>query len=332
MVVEDDEAAGTVSPSSSSPPPAGQQRSETEDGYTAAEEEEEEDDEPKNRSTKSKSHRGDKQIAATSEDGKMGRRELADAVEVDDDDEYEWFLQGGELCDDDDAMQDYSVVEADLNLCCFDGGRRGRTSVPLCFYSIPFCLPVYVSPAFLNILSWALRSAVASTAAAAISIYASLPSRTSSGRASSPLRALRLSRRASAGEASDDVVVCSDGCGVVHCAHHGRLRVGDDARPDAHPIVGHHGVRHDRTHASAALAAAVAKLCSDLISLSSAGRSGAMVGALLSLALVAVLGPTDTWWLAIGLFCLCWVCSYPIYHPIGATPSLSPQPCAQDPP
>jgi hypothetical protein len=35
------------------------------------------------------------------------------------------------------------------------------------------------------------------------------------------------------------------------------------------------------------------------------------------MAVLAVLGPTETWWLAIGLFCMCWLCSYPIYHPIG---------------
>lgn len=73
-------------------------------------------------------------------------------------------------------MRDYSVAEADNNMCCFDGGRHGRTSVPLCFGFLPLCLPVYVSPGFLNVLTLALRSALAATAAAAISLYPTYPS------------------------------------------------------------------------------------------------------------------------------------------------------------
>jgi len=111
-------------------------------------------------------------------DGGGGKQTKGKVHAVEGEDEDEWFLEGGEICDD-DAMQDYSAVEADNNLCCFDGGRRRRTSVPMCFCFVPFCLPVYISPVFLNIISWGLRSAIAATGAAAISIYPTMPARTS---------------------------------------------------------------------------------------------------------------------------------------------------------
>lgn len=184
-------------------------------------------------------------------DGGGGKQTKGKVRVVEGEDEDEWFLEGGEICDD-DAMQDYSAVEADNNLCCFDGGRRRRTSVPMCFYFVPFCLPVYISPVFLNYVSWGLRSAIAATGAAAISIYPSMPSLLSAALFIAPITAVFASA----------------------------------------PTLG-------RT-----------------LNLSWAIMAGSTVGALLSLALLAVLGQTETWWLAIGLFCMCWLCSYPIYHPI----------------
>ncbi len=88
-----------------------------------------------------------------------------------------------------ETMREFSVTETDLNLCCFDGGGGSqdpskRTSQqykwwrgPFCFLCIPFSLPVYVSPAFLNALSWALRTAVAAVASTAICIWTPLPHR-----------------------------------------------------------------------------------------------------------------------------------------------------------
>ncbi len=87
-----------------------------------------------------------------------------------------------------ETMREFSVTETDLNLCCFDGGGgsqahpRNPTKCqwcrgPFCFVCIPFWLPVYVSPAFLNALSWALRTAAAAVASTAICIWTPLPER-----------------------------------------------------------------------------------------------------------------------------------------------------------